>query len=142
MTLPGDDRDERGFVTVAVAGLMAVLLAVTGAVALLGAVAVARHRAATAADLAALAAAEPRAGGPAAGLPSRPGASPRRTVRGCPGASCSAATRRWRSGCRRQRPVGRWGHARASRASRSGAVTACDLPGKPSQTAPARVVLA
>ena len=46
-----------GFVTVAVTGLMAVLLAVAGAVALLGAVAVARHRAATAADLAALAAA-------------------------------------------------------------------------------------
>ncbi|MCW2543835.1 MAG: hypothetical protein JWM40_1387 [Frankiales bacterium] len=46
-----------GFVTVAVTGLMAVLLAVAGAVALLGGVAVARHRAAGAADLAALAAA-------------------------------------------------------------------------------------
>lgn len=50
-------RDEQGFVTVAVAGLIALLLAVTGAVAMLGGVAVARHRAAAAADLAALAAA-------------------------------------------------------------------------------------
>ena len=49
-------RDE-GFVTVAMAGLMLVLISVTVLVAGLGAVAVTRHRAATAADLAALAAA-------------------------------------------------------------------------------------
>jgi secretion/DNA translocation related TadE-like protein len=48
-------RDERGFVSVAVIGLAAVLLAVGTLVATLGAVAVARHRAAATADLAALA---------------------------------------------------------------------------------------
>ena len=50
-------RDDRGFVTVAVVGLSLVLLAVSALVATLGSVAVARHRAAAAADLAALAAA-------------------------------------------------------------------------------------
>ena len=45
---------DRGFVTVAVLGLATALLAVTTLLALLGAVAVARHRAASAADLAAL----------------------------------------------------------------------------------------
>jgi secretion/DNA translocation related TadE-like protein len=51
-------REDAGFATVAVAGLALVLMAVTGLVASLGAVAVARHRAAAAADLAALAAAQ------------------------------------------------------------------------------------
>lgn len=46
-----------GFVTVAATGLMAVVLALASAVAVLGSVAVTRHRAAAAADLAALAAA-------------------------------------------------------------------------------------
>ena len=50
-------NDDRGFVTIAVAGLLLMLLSVTALVATLGAVAVARHRAAAAADLAALAAA-------------------------------------------------------------------------------------
>lgn len=50
-------RRDDGFVMVAVAGLVLVLVAVGGLVATLGAVAVARHRAAAAADLAALAAA-------------------------------------------------------------------------------------
>lgn len=48
---------DEGFVTVAMAGLILVLVSVTVLVAGLGAVAVTRHRAATAADLAALAAA-------------------------------------------------------------------------------------
>ena len=48
---------EEGFVTVAVAGLALVLVAVSALVATLSAVAVTRHRAAAAADLAALAAA-------------------------------------------------------------------------------------
>ncbi len=51
------DRDD-GFVAVATAGLVFVLLGVATLVAGLGAVAVARHRAATTADLAALAAAQ------------------------------------------------------------------------------------
>ena len=51
-------RREGGFVTIAVLGLAGVLLAVTGLLATLGTVAVARHRAASAADLAALAAAQ------------------------------------------------------------------------------------
>lgn len=46
-----------GFVTVALAGLVLVLMAVSGVVAALAGVAVARHRAAAAADLGALAAA-------------------------------------------------------------------------------------
>ncbi|MCW2599064.1 MAG: hypothetical protein JWM02_893 [Frankiales bacterium] len=50
------NRDE-GFVAVAMAGLVLLLVSVSAVVACLGAVAVARHRAATAADLAALAAA-------------------------------------------------------------------------------------
>jgi secretion/DNA translocation related TadE-like protein len=50
-------RRDEGFVTVAVVGLAAVLVAVSALLATLGAVAVARHRAASAADLAALAAA-------------------------------------------------------------------------------------
>jgi secretion/DNA translocation related TadE-like protein len=58
--------EDQGFVTVAVAGLIAVLLSVTSAVALIGGVAVARHRAATAADLAALAAATHALEGPSA----------------------------------------------------------------------------
>jgi secretion/DNA translocation related TadE-like protein len=48
-------KREAGFVTVAVAGLVLVLVAFSAVVATLGAVAVARHRAAAAADLAALA---------------------------------------------------------------------------------------
>jgi secretion/DNA translocation related TadE-like protein len=48
---------EQGFVTVAMVGLMLVLVVVSALVATLGAVAVARHRAAAVADLAALAAA-------------------------------------------------------------------------------------
>jgi secretion/DNA translocation related TadE-like protein len=48
-------RREGGFVTVAVVGLAAVLVAVGALLATLGTVAVARHRAAAAADLAALA---------------------------------------------------------------------------------------
>ena len=48
-------RSENGFVTLAVAGLALVLIAVSAVVATLGAVAVARHRAAASADLAALA---------------------------------------------------------------------------------------
>jgi secretion/DNA translocation related TadE-like protein len=59
-------RDDAGFVTVAVAGLLLVLLSVTSLVAVLGAVGVARHRAAAAADLAALAAAERALEGPSA----------------------------------------------------------------------------
>lgn len=51
-------RPDHGFVTVAVTALMALLLSVTTAAALLGGVAVARHRATGAADLAALAAAD------------------------------------------------------------------------------------
>ncbi len=51
------DREE-GFVAVATAGLVLVLVGLATLVASLGAVAVARHRAATAADLAALAAAQ------------------------------------------------------------------------------------
>lgn len=50
-------RRDEGFVAIAVAGLVLVLLSVSFLVACLGAVAVARHRAAAAADLAALAAA-------------------------------------------------------------------------------------
>lgn len=50
-------RTEAGFASIAVAGLLLVLLAVSSLVAVLGAVAVARHRAASAADLSALAAA-------------------------------------------------------------------------------------
>jgi secretion/DNA translocation related TadE-like protein len=48
-------RREDGFVTVAVLGLATVLVAVSALLAMLGTVAVARHRAASAADLAALA---------------------------------------------------------------------------------------
>jgi secretion/DNA translocation related TadE-like protein len=48
-------REQEGFVTLAVVGLAAVLVATGGLVATLGAVAVARHRAASAADLSALA---------------------------------------------------------------------------------------
>jgi secretion/DNA translocation related TadE-like protein len=48
-------KREAGFVTVAVVGLAAVLVAAGALVATLGTVAVARHRAAAAADLAALA---------------------------------------------------------------------------------------
>jgi secretion/DNA translocation related TadE-like protein len=51
-------RDDRGFVAVAVVGLAAVLLAAGLLVTTLGAVAVARHRAASAADLSALAGAQ------------------------------------------------------------------------------------
>jgi secretion/DNA translocation related TadE-like protein len=50
-------RREDGFVTVAVIGLLALLVGVGSLLATLGTVAVARHRAASAADLAALAAA-------------------------------------------------------------------------------------
>lgn len=53
---PGEVR-EGGFVTIAVAGLALVLVSIATLVATLGAVAVARHRAAAAADLAALSAA-------------------------------------------------------------------------------------
>lgn len=59
-------RGEHGFVTVAIAGLAVVLLAVATLVAALGAVAVARHRAGAAADLAALAAAQHAPAGQAA----------------------------------------------------------------------------
>ena len=52
---PTDTRTEAGFVTVAVLGLTAVLVALAALLATLGTVAVARHRAASAADLAALA---------------------------------------------------------------------------------------
>ena len=48
-------RRDAGFVTVAVLGLTTVLLAVSAVLVTLGVVAVARHRAASAADLAALA---------------------------------------------------------------------------------------
>jgi secretion/DNA translocation related TadE-like protein len=48
-------RREDGFVTVAILGLATVLVAVSALLATLGTVAVARHRAASAADLAALA---------------------------------------------------------------------------------------
>jgi secretion/DNA translocation related TadE-like protein len=58
-------KRESGFVTVAVAGLVLVLVAFGGVVATLGAVAVARHRAAAAADLAALAGAAHVLEGPA-----------------------------------------------------------------------------
>jgi secretion/DNA translocation related TadE-like protein len=51
-------RDEQGFVAVATAGLILVLVCVAALLASLGAVAVARHRAASAADLAALAGAQ------------------------------------------------------------------------------------
>jgi secretion/DNA translocation related TadE-like protein len=51
-------REEDGFVAVATAGLVLVLVCVAALLASLGAVAVARHRAASAADLAALAAAQ------------------------------------------------------------------------------------
>jgi secretion/DNA translocation related TadE-like protein len=51
-------RSERGFVSVAVVGLAAVVLAISAVVATLASVAVARHRAASAADLAALAGAQ------------------------------------------------------------------------------------
>lgn len=50
-------RRQEGFVTVVVVGLAAVLVGAAALLATLGAVAVARHRAASAADLAALAAA-------------------------------------------------------------------------------------
>ena len=62
---------ERGFVTVAVVGLAAVLLAVGALVVTLGAVAVARHRAAAAADLGALAAARHLVSGDACAAASR-----------------------------------------------------------------------
>lgn len=102
---------EHGFVTVAVTGLIAVLLSVTGAVALLGGVAVARHRAAAAADLAALAAAAHVLDGPTAA---------------CRAAAVVAAAHRARvSACelrgedvtievtvRPTGPLGRWGSAR------------------------------
>lgn len=52
-----DDGSDAGFVAIATAGLVLVLLSVSILVASFGAVAVARHRAAAAADLAALAAA-------------------------------------------------------------------------------------
>ena len=55
MSRAGVVRREGGFVTVAVLGLALVLLAVAALLATLGTVAVARHRAASAADLAALA---------------------------------------------------------------------------------------
>lgn len=58
-------RREAGFVTVAVAGLTLVLVAFSAVVATLGAVAVDRHRAAAAADLAALAGAGHVLDGPA-----------------------------------------------------------------------------
>jgi secretion/DNA translocation related TadE-like protein len=48
-------QDDAGFVAVATAGLILVLVCVAALLASLGAVAVARHRAASAADLAALA---------------------------------------------------------------------------------------
>jgi secretion/DNA translocation related TadE-like protein len=51
-------RDDSGFVAVATAGLILVLVSVAALLAALGAVAVARHRAASAADLAALAGAQ------------------------------------------------------------------------------------
>jgi secretion/DNA translocation related TadE-like protein len=51
-------RDDDGFVAVATAGLVLVLVCVAALLASLGAVAVARHRAASAADLAALAGAQ------------------------------------------------------------------------------------
>ena len=53
--MTGSDRAEAGFVTVAVVGLTAALVAVASLLTTLGVVAVARHRAASAADLAALA---------------------------------------------------------------------------------------
>lgn len=59
-----NDHADGGFVTVAVAGLLLVLVSVAWLVEALGAVAVARHRAATAADLAALAAAAHAIEGP------------------------------------------------------------------------------
>jgi len=58
-------KGEDGFVTVAVLGLLGVLVAVAALVATLGAVAVARHRAASLADLAALAGARHLADGTA-----------------------------------------------------------------------------
>lgn len=111
MTLPGEDRDERGFVTVAVTGLMAVLLSVTGAVALLAGVAVARHRAATAADLAALAAASHALEGPAVACRAAGAVA---AVHGAQLSRCEllgdeavVEVRVSPTG-----PVGRWGHAR------------------------------
>lgn len=59
-------RREDGFVTVAVLGLLAVLLAVGTLVTAVGSIAVLRHRAASAADLAALAAAGRPLEGPVA----------------------------------------------------------------------------
>lgn len=56
-------KADEGFVAVAFAGLVMVLVCVTALLAALGAVAVARHRAASAADLAALAAAQHAAEG-------------------------------------------------------------------------------
>jgi secretion/DNA translocation related TadE-like protein len=73
-------QGDEGFIAVAVAGLVLVLVSVSSLVACLGAVAVARHRAATAADLAALAAAghalegEPTACGAAARVAEAQGA--------------------------------------------------------------------
>lgn len=57
-------REDCGFVTVAVVGLLVVLLVLGGLTATLGSIAVLRHRAAAAADLAALAAAKHAIEGP------------------------------------------------------------------------------
>lgn len=61
---PGPATADRGFVTVAVLGLVLVLASVAAAIVMLGSVAVARHRAAAAADLAALSAAQHADEGP------------------------------------------------------------------------------
>ena len=57
-------REDGGFVTIAVVGLLLVLLCFGGLTATLGSIAVLRHRAAAAADLAALAAAKHAIEGP------------------------------------------------------------------------------
>lgn len=59
-------REDKGFVTVAVVGLLLVLLCLGGLTATMGSIAVLRHRAAAAADLSALAAAQHAIEGPQA----------------------------------------------------------------------------
>jgi len=76
-------RDEHGFVTVAVLGLTAVLLGIATLLTTLGVIAVARHRAASAADLAALAGADHLVDGTACAVARRAAVAQSATLESC-----------------------------------------------------------
>jgi len=103
-----------GFVTVAAAGLLVVLVGLAGVAASLGAVEVARHRAAAAADLAALAGARHRLDGqgPACAAASEVARDQGAELEGCELDGQAVAVQ---AGVRPLGPVGRFGvaHARA-----------------------------